>query len=136
MYPFLSGDTPKRLCDLLRGGLFHKSFIKAGLALKPLSRAIEVDAGAILVDPIHFLETVAASFSELCVEIRTGATPARETFNAYWEKILADERATGPPVSPKGGCDLFWSGAAITLCRAHTHLSAMTTGTGALLASA
>lgn len=89
-FPKLQIKTSNCVCDLLRDGLFHKSFIKAGLVLQPLDEPIKVDSGAIFIDPVRFLKAVEGAFSALCNDIRSKREIAK-TFDAYWEKTAANE---------------------------------------------
>ena len=90
-FPSLPAGAPNQICDLLRDGLFHKSFIKAGLVLQQLDNPIKIEPGGIFIDPNRFLKAIDESFSKLCAEIRSRETAAFGTFEAYWEKAETDE---------------------------------------------
>jgi hypothetical protein len=55
-----SADVAELVCDLLRDGLFHQGFIKAGLILEHGSVPIQLRGSAVIIDPLLFLEAVEA----------------------------------------------------------------------------
>jgi hypothetical protein len=81
------------VCDLLRDGLFHEGFFKAGLILEYGRTPIEQRGTAIVVDPRRFLHAVDSGFGKLCDEIRAadGESALRKSFDAYWTKKLGDQ---------------------------------------------
>lgn len=81
-------DAAKMVRDLLRDGLFHEGFIKAGLVLEYGEVPIQIRSGAIVIDPRRFLDSVEVAFAEVCDEIRSGD---RTNFNAYWDRKLRDQ---------------------------------------------
>ncbi len=86
-------DIAAMVCDLLRDGLFHEGFFKAGLILEHCETPIELRGTAIVIDPRRFLDAVDAGFGNLCDEIRRadGESAIRKSFDAYWTKKLGDQ---------------------------------------------
>ncbi len=86
-------DIAPIVCDLLRDGLFHEGFFKAGLILEYGQTPIEQRGTAIVLDPRRFLEAVDAGFGKLCDEIRAadGESALRKSFDAYWTKKLGEQ---------------------------------------------
>jgi len=76
------------VCDLLRNGLFHEAFIKAGLVLECGDHPVQMRSGAVVVNPRLFLDSVETAFDKTCDQIRSGD---RKNFNAYWDKKLHDQ---------------------------------------------
>lgn len=86
-------QVAKRVCDLLRHGLFHEAFIKAGLALTSQNAPIVEDAGSISIDPVRFFDAVEAAVVQVCDEIRRSdaGAPMRKSFDAYWNEKEAEQ---------------------------------------------
>jgi hypothetical protein len=98
VFPEVPGaeDTWKlaeRVCDLLRNGLFHESFIKPGLTLRFKDEPISEKDGVIYVDPVRFLDAVESAFSQVCNEIRNAedGSPIREAFDSYWNQKATEQ---------------------------------------------
>ena len=97
IFPDVPGGKAKTIapivCDLLRDGLFHEGFFKAGLILEYGGAPIEQRRKAIIVDPRRFLDAVDVGFGRLCDEIRAAdeASDVRKSFDAYWTKKLGDQ---------------------------------------------
>jgi hypothetical protein len=89
----------ERVCDLLRNGLFHESFIKPGLALRFQDEPISEKDGVIYIDPVRFLDAVESVFSQVCDEIRNAedGSPIREAFDSYWnQKAMEQAKRVDP----------------------------------------
>jgi hypothetical protein len=84
----------ERVCDLLRHGLFHESFIKPGLTLTIQDEPISQKTGVIYIDPVRFLDAVESVFTHICEDIRDAkdGSPIREAFDSYWNQ-KAEEQA-------------------------------------------
>lgn len=83
-----AADVAKMVCDLLRDGLFHEGFIKAGLVLEYGEVPVQIRSGAIVIDPRRFLDSVEVAFAAVCDEIRSGD---QKNFSAYWDKKVRDQ---------------------------------------------
>jgi hypothetical protein len=83
----------ERVCDLLRHGLFHEAFIKAGVVLTSQDDAIFEKDGIIYLDPIRFFDAVDSAFAQVCSDIRSADAnaPIRLSFDAYWSQREADQ---------------------------------------------
>jgi hypothetical protein len=89
----------ERVCDLLRHGLFHESFIKPGLTLRFQDEPISEKTGVIYVDPVRFLDAVESVFSQVCDESRNAedGSPIREAFDSYWnQKAMEQAKRVDP----------------------------------------
>lgn len=90
--PEVPGGNPKEVarlvCDLLRDGLFHEGFIKAGLVLEHSDVPVQIRSGAVVIDPRRLLDSVEVAFARVCDEIRAGD---QKNFNAYWNKKQRDQ---------------------------------------------
>jgi hypothetical protein len=80
------GQVAERVCELLRHGLFHEGFVKAGVVLTHQDTPIQEKDGVVFIDAVHFVDAVAVAFDEVCNEIRTAKAgdPIRQAFDAYW----------------------------------------------------
>jgi hypothetical protein len=99
-----TSDVAKIVCHLLRDGLFHEGFIKAGLLLEHGELPIQQRENMVVIDPVLFLESVDAAFTRLCGEIRSDAANGelRQTFNSYWNKKDDDQgRYVNAKLDPK-----------------------------------
>jgi hypothetical protein len=83
----------ERVCDLLRNGLFHESFIKPGLILQFQDEPISEKDGLIYVNPVRFLDAVESVFSQACEEIRIAedGSPIRVAFDSYWSQKALEQ---------------------------------------------
>lgn len=79
-------EVGREVCHLLRDGLFHEAFIKPGLFIRAQDSPLQVDSGAIYVDPKLFIQAVESAFSDLCGRIRSADTGSelRLAFDSYW----------------------------------------------------
>jgi hypothetical protein len=84
----------ERVCDLLRHGLFHESFIKLGLTLRFQDEPISEKDGVVYIDPVRFLDAVESAFTHVCEEIRDakGGSPIRESFDSYWIQKAEEQK--------------------------------------------
>jgi hypothetical protein len=82
----------ERVCDLLRHGLFHEAFIKAGIVLTHQDGPIQQRDGIIFIDAVHFVDAMAVKFDEVCNELRRAEAgdPIRDAFDAYWTQKEAE----------------------------------------------
>jgi hypothetical protein len=87
-------DVARIVWNLMRDGLFHESFIKAGLILDSLDAPIREEAGAIYIDPVRLLDSVEVAFADVCKDIRAAESAAtvRKNFDAYWGEKQEDQR--------------------------------------------
>jgi hypothetical protein len=75
----------ERVCDLVRNGLFHEGFIKAGLVLEYGDVPVEVKSGGIVIDPRRFFDAIDKAFYMLCEQIRSDSSMLKN-FESYWGK--------------------------------------------------
>jgi hypothetical protein len=80
-----SAKVAELVCDLLRDGLFHEGFIKAGLILERGDVPVRINGSAVVIDPVRFLAAVDTAFTKLCEEIRSDAQ-MQKTFMTFWNK--------------------------------------------------
>lgn len=78
----------ERVCDLLRHGLFHEAFIKAGIILTHQEVPIQEKDGILYLDAVQFVNRIGVAFDEICNEIRRAdaADPIRQSFDVYWNQ--------------------------------------------------
>jgi hypothetical protein len=83
----------KRVCNLLRHGLYHEASIKAGVVLTAQNVPITEEKGIISIDPARFLDAVMTATSRLCGEIRSAPrnSPSQRSFDAYWNQKESDQ---------------------------------------------
>ena len=81
-------QVAERVCELLRHGLFHEAFIKAGIVLTHQGVPIREENGILYLDASRFVERIGVAFDEVCTEIRQAepADPVRRAFDAYWNQ--------------------------------------------------
>jgi hypothetical protein len=92
-FPEVPGSNSARqvaeeVYELLRNGLFHEAFIKAGIVLTSQDRPVLEKDGRICIDPSRFFDAVNSAFSEVCNEIRSAemGAPIRQSFDFYWNQ--------------------------------------------------
>lgn len=79
-------QAAERVCELLRHGLFHEGFVKAGVVLTHQDMPIQEKDGIIFIDAVRFVDAVAVAFDEVCNEIRSAKAgdQSLQAFDAYW----------------------------------------------------
>jgi hypothetical protein len=87
-----SGEVAGRVCQLLRHGLFHEAFVKAGIVLTSQEHPIVETRGIISINAARFFDAVAAAVNEVCAEIRSAdkEAPVRRSFDEYWSRKEAE----------------------------------------------
>lgn len=76
VFPAMKGSADPRsvavdVCNILRNGLYHEAFVKHGFVIRRQADAVEVESGAVCVDPKVFLPAIERAIIRLCEQVRT-----------------------------------------------------------------
>jgi len=109
VFPEVPGATnaskvAERVYELLRNGLFHEAFIKAGIVLTRQDTAVLEKDGVIYVDSVRFFDAVDSEFSDICNEIRSAGAGARirQSFDYYWNEKQDKQSKALEPIIERG----------------------------------